>query len=185
MVVHLRDFLVRLDDAQTAFRRELSGAAPQWGHVTGSAWVINEVGSRVVLVHHAKLNRWVQPGGHCDGEADVRAVARREAHEETGLIVTPLPHDLAASGCVAGGIFDVDVHPIPEYWNTPEHMHYDVRFVFTADERAAPIVSAESHAVRWVALEEAAALSGSASIRRMIAKTRVLFAPTFAARCSG
>jgi 8-oxo-dGTP pyrophosphatase MutT (NUDIX family) len=123
---------------------------------------MNFDGSRVVLVHHAKLNRWVQPGGHCDGETDVLAVALREAQEEIGLEVAPLQD----------GIFDVDVHLIPEYWNTPEHWHYDVRFLLRTDDRMPPQVSAESHAVRWVTLQEAAVLNCGESISRMIAKTR-------------
>lgn len=159
-----------LDNTSThssdAFGRGLAGAAPDWGHITGSAWIVSHDGSYTVLVHHAKLDKWVQPGGHCDGEADVLAVAVREAQEETGLTVTP----------VGGDIFDIDVHRIPEYWNTPEHWHFDVRFLLQAEEQSAPQVSAESRAVRWVSLEEAAQLNSSQSITRMIVKTRHRFA---------
>lgn len=169
MVRQLQVFLAGLQEPQAAFGRELAGAGSQQGHVIGSAWVINDDGSRAVLVHHAKLNRWVQPGGHCDGEGDVFAVARREAREETRLDVMRLPHNL-----VAHGLFDVDVHRIPEYWNTLEHLHYDVRFLLQADAWMPPVVSAESRAVRWVGLEEALALNSSPSIARMIAKTRTL-----------
>jgi 8-oxo-dGTP pyrophosphatase MutT (NUDIX family) len=164
MAARLRSFLAGLPEPQAAFERELAGAAPAWGHVTGSAWVVNNDLTRAVLVHHAKLGIWVQPGGHCDGESDVLAVACREAREETGLNVTPLSEE----------IFDMDVHRIPAYWNTPEHWHYDVRFLLQATTRDAPVASAESHAVRWVTLDEAAALNGTASITRLIAKTRQL-----------
>jgi hypothetical protein len=66
----------------------------------------------------------------------------------------------------------VDVHEIPEYWNTPAHFHFDVRFLFEADENAQPVVSHESKAVRWVTLEEAEDLSGEESIKRMVRKTQ-------------
>ena len=56
------------------------------GHVTGSAWVIDAEGAQVLLLHHRKLDRWLQPGGHCDGDADVLRVAMREAREESGLM---------------------------------------------------------------------------------------------------
>jgi 8-oxo-dGTP pyrophosphatase MutT (NUDIX family) len=167
MQAQLSRFLENASTGTTdVFGRELAGAAPEWGHVTGSAWIINSDGSRTVLVHHAKLGKWVQPGGHCDGQADVLAVALREAQEETGLTVTP----------VGGDIFDIDVHPIPEYWNTPEHWHFDVRFLLLADDDNAPQVSSESRAVRWVSLDEAAQLNNSQSITRMIDKTRQRFA---------
>lgn len=146
------------------FGRELAGEEPHWGHVTGSAWVVSEDLARVVLLHHAKLDKWVQPGGHCDGEADAAAVAQREADEETGLHVRLLSPE----------IFDIDAHEIPEYWRTPAHVHYDVRFLLHADASQPIVVSDESHAVLWFSLDEAQERSGEESIRRMVEKTRRL-----------
>ena len=163
MAAHLARFLQRW--STPAFARDLAGDETSRGHVTGSAWIINRNGSQVVLLHHAKLGIWVQPGGHCDGETDVANVALREAHEETGLEVSLLD----------AGIFDIDVHRIPEYWNTLEHFHFDVRFLLQADEKSAPIVSDESRDVRWVSLDEASALNTTPSITRMVEKTRLRF----------
>lgn len=161
MVRQLQTFLSDISNSFGHFGRELHGHPSHCGHVTGSAWIVNPDGSRAVLVHHAKLNRWLQPGGHCDGESDVLSVALREAKEETGLEVVPLQRD----------IFDIDVHPIPEYWNTPQHRHYDVRFLLQADDGLSPRLSSESHAVRWVNLEEVTAFNNSDSIARMVLKT--------------
>lgn len=161
MVSRLRAFLDSATD-ETPFARDLAGIQPEWGHVTGSAWIINAAATRTVLVHHAKLGKWVQPGGHCDGQSDVLEVALREAREETGLDVAP----------IQTALFDVDVHRIPEYWNTPEHFHYDVRFLLLADDASTPVVSHESRAVRWVSLDEAAQLNREDSIARLITKTR-------------
>ena len=146
---------------QNPFARDLVGTAPEHGHVTGSAWIVNPDYSRVVLLHHGKLGKWVQPGGHCDEEADVLAVATRETREETGLQVVPAQE----------GIFDVDIHEIPEYWNTPAHLHFDVRYLLLADDRHPVICSHESKAVRWVSLDEALELSGEESVARMVRKT--------------
>ncbi len=147
------------------FGRELAGIKPDWGHVTGSSWIVDESGENVVVLFHGKLGKWVQPGGHCDGENDVLSVAMREAREETGLNVT-------ADG---GAIFDVDAHEIPEYWNTPAHVHYDIRFLLRAKLSQTPVVSDESGAVKWVSLGEALELSGEDSIARMVEKTRARF----------
>ncbi len=144
-----------------AFGREIAGQNPECGHLTGSAWVVNADFTRVVLLFHGKLGRWVQPGGHCDEESDVLGVAQREVWEETGLKTEP----------VGDKIFDVDVHEIPEYWNTPAHLHFDVRFLLGADDLQLPVCSDESREVRWVSLEEAGNLSDEESIRRMLRKT--------------
>src|SRR5437899_1599903 len=62
------------------------------GHLTASALVVSATGERVLLLHHRKLDRWLQPGGHGDpGETSGEQVALREAHEETGLAGLPAP----------------------------------------------------------------------------------------------
>ena len=162
MVARLKAFL---SYEGNHFGRELVGQAPNWGHVTGSSWIVDESGENVVLVFHRKLGKWVQPGGHCEDERDVLNVALREAREDTGLDVRA--HDAE--------IFDVDAHDIPEYWNTPNHVHYDVRFLLRASSSQTPVVSEESRDVKWVSLDEARELSGEDSVARMIDKTRLRF----------
>src|SRR5438045_3238802 len=95
------------------------------GHVTGSAWIVDADAAQVLLLHHRKLDRWLQPGGHCDGDSDVLRVALREAREETGL------QRLAP---VSPALFDLDIHWIPQRGDVPDHWHYDARFLL----RAAP-----------------------------------------------
>ena len=131
------------------------------GHVTGSAWIVDADGGRVLLTHHRKLDAWLQLGGHADGEADVRAVALKEAREESGL------EDFEVIG---EGIYDVDIHPIPERKGVPEHYHYDVRYVLRATGSTDYVVSEESHDLRWVRLEEVEGLTRDASMLRMVAK---------------
>ena len=55
------------------------------GHVTGSAWILSPDRRAFLLAHHAKLDRWLQCGGHSDGDPDTAAVALREAREESGI----------------------------------------------------------------------------------------------------
>jgi 8-oxo-dGTP pyrophosphatase MutT (NUDIX family) len=133
------------------------------GHVTGSAWIVSGDGAAVVLLHHGKLGRWLQPGGHADGDPDVVGVALREAREETSL------RSLRLGG---RGIFDVDVHAIPERGAEPAHLHYDVRFLFYADRGENPAPSVESHDALWLALDDARRMAPEESILRMIRKTR-------------
>lgn len=129
------------------------------GHVTASAWVMDAAGERVLLTHHAKLNLWVQLGGHLeDGDRSVAAGALREAREESGLTTVRL---------VSERVFDVDVHLIPARGDAPAHRHYDLRFLCVADPEEPLRVSEESHDVAWVARAEVPSLTGERSVLRM------------------
>lgn len=126
------------------------------GHITGSAWLVNERGTHVLLTHHRKLGSWMQLGGHSDGEPDTLKVATREAEEESGLPVKVIDTD----------IFDLDVHEIPARQSDPAHHHYDVRFVFrAAHERF--LVSAESLDLAWVPVATLHAHPVDESVLRM------------------
>lgn len=133
------------------------------GHLTGSAWIVDDDGARVLMTHHRKLNRWLQPGGHADGDPDIRAVALREAVEETGL--DPLE-------AVGSAIFDLDIHRIPARENEPEHLHYDVRFAIRHAGSGGFIVSDESHDLAWVEIGRLSDYSDEGSILRMAEKWR-------------
>ena len=135
------------------------------GHMTGSAWVINPARTHVMLMHHKKLNRWFQPGGHADGEHNLLEVAYREALEETGLS----ENDIKA---VSSDIFDIDIHRIPARPSEPEHAHYDIRYLFEANDQIEPPGNDESHQVGWVALDEVKAFNNNLSMRRMLDKIR-------------
>src|SRR5688500_13917224 len=126
------------------------------GHITGSSWILDQSRQFVLLVHHGTLNKWLQPGGHADGEENVLNVALREAKEETGLKNFKLLQE---------EIFDLDIHPIPARGNFPGHLHYDIRFLFEADRNEQIIVSDESHDVSWLALSQLATLNDPSLLR--------------------
>ncbi len=131
------------------------------GHVTGSAWVVNAAGTHVLLTHHRKLNRWLQLGGHADGDSDVLRVALREVLEESGLDdVVPVSIE----------IFDIDVHPIPARGTEPLHDHYDIRYAMQARGDEAYTVSEESHDLDWIAVESLGSVTQEESMLRMAEK---------------
>lgn len=132
------------------------------GHLTGSAWIVDAARRQVLLTHHRKLNKWLQPGGHADGDPDLRAVALREAREETGLT------RLAPAG---DAVFDVDRHWIPPHGGVEGHWHLDLRFLVEADPEEELTVSDESHDLLWVALGRVAVLNPEESMLRMVRKT--------------
>jgi 8-oxo-dGTP pyrophosphatase MutT (NUDIX family) len=132
------------------------------GHITGSAWILDHSGQFVLLTHHRKLDRWFQPGGHCDGDSDVLEVALKEALEETGVSDIKVVHE---------NIFDIDIHEIPERKGIQAHLHYDIRFLFKADKDTPLVITEESNDLAWVELAKVEALNNEESMMRMVRKT--------------
>jgi ADP-ribose pyrophosphatase YjhB (NUDIX family) len=154
MLADIKDFVRRHENFHS--RAQLAG------HLTGSAWVLDEDRTHALLCYHGKFNCWVQLGGHVEDDVDMLSASLREAREESGLAdVKP----------VSTGIFDVDVHAIPANPKEPAHFHYDIRFLFTADRNTPFVVSSESKALAWVELEKIAELTSEESVLRMVRKT--------------
>ncbi|MEO8778873.1 MAG: NUDIX hydrolase [Rhodanobacter sp.] len=157
------------------------------GHFTGSAWLVSADGKRVLLMHHRKLDRWLQPGGHADGDVDLARVALREAQEETGV----------PGLRVEDAIFDIDRHRIagripaacadgpaspsafvpgerghaPAPAREPEHWHYDVRYVVRAGADESFVANPESRGLAWRPIAEVSNdESLDLSLRRMARK---------------
>lgn len=111
------------------------------GHITGSAWLVNPRGDKVLLTLHHKLGRWLQPGGHADGDTDILRVAMREAEEESGI---------CGISALSPEIFDIDIHLIPARpaAGGPAHYHYDIRYLLKAPHENYAI-SPESDELAW------------------------------------
>lgn len=127
------------------------------GHLTGSALVLDASTSSMVLLFHTKLRRWLQPGGHADGDGDLARVALREAAEETGI-----------DGLVAlPGVVDIDIHRVDPPAEEP-HLHLDVRFVVIAPAGARLSGNEESLDLRWVRLEDLGEWDVDEGVRRLV-----------------
>jgi len=135
------------------------------GHVTASAWIVSHDGSSFLLTHHAKLGRWLQLGGHADGDTDLVEVAKREAREESGLCAFTL-----ASPDGDSLPLDVDVHLIPARGDEPAHLHHDVRYLLVAGPDPVLSISPESLELRWFARASAEVVLQEESLRRMARK---------------
>lgn len=131
------------------------------GHITASALIVNPSRTKTLLTHHHTLDKWLQLGGHSDGDPDTLTVALREAKEESGL---------KGIVAVSENIFDVDVHAIPARKNEPEHFHFDVRFLFQADDTEPLTISSESNDLAWIPLERVTDYTTEESVLRMMRK---------------
>jgi 8-oxo-dGTP pyrophosphatase MutT (NUDIX family) len=141
------------------------------GHITGAAWIVAADRRRSLLTHHRKLDRWLQLGGHADGQSNVEQVALREAREESGMSgfdFVPIDGALLP--------LDVDVHDIPPRYDDQgrliedAHQHHDIRFLLIAHAEQPIRVSDESHDVAWFTPDEIIELTAEESVLRMLRK---------------
>lgn len=133
----------------------------QLGHLTGSAWLVNTTGTHVLLTHHRKLDKWLQLGGHADGNPDLLETSIKEAYEESGL---------ERVQAVTSDIFDLDIHTIPARNDEPEHEHFDVRYALKAGGDETYRISDESHDLRWVEITQIVDYTNEFSMLRMAEK---------------
>jgi 8-oxo-dGTP pyrophosphatase MutT (NUDIX family) len=130
------------------------------GHFTASAFVLTPERDALLLILHKKLGLWLQPGGHLEpDDASLGAAAWREAREEVMVELEP----------ATGAIFDVDIHAIPARREDPEHLHFDVRYCFTAQNTEIR-ASDEVAGARWVRLTELEGITRDASVLRAARK---------------
>jgi len=156
------DLIQFVEQYENCFDRELAV-----GHITGSAWLVNKELTHVFFTHHKKLDKWFQPGGHSDGNANTLAVAMNEASEESGIedvFIQPL----------SDNIFDIDIHTIPARKNELEHLHYDIRFILETDMSHPLNISDESHEIAWIAINDIPKYTTEESIQRMLKKMKSL-----------
>ena len=146
-----------VDEREEGFRQTIMqhvAATPHWwhrdtlpGHVTASAFVVTPDLHWLLLHYHRKLHRWLQFGGHDDGEQHPAKAALRELAEESGL------NDFSFFGQPI--IFDLDIHEIPPLGQHPAHQHLDVRYLFVAPkEQALEPRQGESNILRWVEIQQ-------------------------------
>lgn len=140
------------------------------GHVTASAWIVDATGARALLTLHRKLGRWLQLGGHVDGEACIERSALREAQEESGMQrFTFVPWSGASLVPL-----DLDVHPIPARKSEPEHLHWDLRFLLQAEPGQELVTSDESNDLRWFSAEELHQVTDEDSVLRLWRKAELV-----------
>ena len=156
-------FLEFVEQHEECFQRSLAK-----GHVTGSSWLLDASGEKVLLTHHKKLGKWLQLGGHADGDSDVLRVAVREAEEESGIVGVKSLSDT---------LFDLDIHEIPARGEEPTHLHYDARFLLQVPPGSRYQVSEESHDLGWVEISRLEEYSTEWSLLRMREKHLRLGSP--------
>ena len=119
-------------------------------HITSSAFVVNKLKNKVLMVYHNIYNSWSLVGGHADGDDDLLYVAIKEAKEETGI-------KYAAE--INENIFSLDILPVLGHMKKGKyispHLHLSVAYLIEADENEQiKIKPDENSDVRWIPINE-------------------------------
>lgn len=130
------------------------------GHITVSSWLLDHQLDKVLLTHHKKFDEWIQLGGHADHESNPMVVALSEAREESGINNIQF---------VTNEIFDLDIHDVPAFKQTPRHFHYDIRFALYVEQDEPFIVSDESYDLAWFDIKELLTY-GNVSVKKLATK---------------
>jgi 8-oxo-dGTP pyrophosphatase MutT (NUDIX family) len=145
------DLLKFIDDNKQLFERTNFD-----GHITASAFIIDEAWQEVLLLKHKLYDRFLQPGGHIEKEdATILEASLREASEETGISKVDLvyiPLDTSINSPL-----DIDSHGIPANpkKNEPAHVHHDVRYLFIyKGNKNITVPKSEAKDAKWVPLNE-------------------------------
>lgn len=126
---------------------------------TASVWLItNSTPKKMLLVHHRKLGKWLQPGGHIERFENPVEAAIREVNEETGVDIRSLKNKVR--------IIDDEgtFLPLPKYLmeqtipaknKQPKHFHLDVNYVIEIPEQKLQHDARESYDIGWFTKKEA------------------------------
>ncbi len=160
------DYLHRNDTTQLYTRKNFDG------HITTSAFIVDADRKELLLLRHKSLERWLQPGGHTEGDASLVASALREAVEETGMTAAQLQNRPVLADTEVP--FDIDSHYIPANPKKEEdgHYHHDLRYVFLYHgDRSNDFNAEEATGMQWVAFS---ALAGDATFGDVVKKLQAI-----------
>jgi ADP-ribose pyrophosphatase YjhB (NUDIX family) len=137
-------------------------------HFTVAVFVVHD--ARVLLHYHAKLGKWLPPGGHIEANELPDAAALREVLEETGVRVRligarGLPIDDPRQLVLPAGVQVEHIYA--------GHEHIDLVYFARPDSNAAGAIEidpdlATRDRVGWYAADELEALGANAEIQAWV-----------------
>ena len=118
------------------------------GHLTASAFIVNKEKTKVLFAYHKIYNSWAWLGGHADGDLNLLNVAQKEAKEESNI------DNLKIIDAIDVSINGVNAHNKKGKF-IPDHLHFNVTFIFEADEnQEIEFCKEESSGIEWILISE-------------------------------
>ena len=118
-------------------------------HFCASAFVINPINKKILLVKHHLWDKWVQPGGHMEDGETPEETAIREVYEETGVKISLLGERFPRE--------DDMIRPLGIQCNRKDNgeKHFDIIYAAVPNNETADlIISNESYDIGWFSRKE-------------------------------
>lgn len=119
-------------------------------HFTVTTYIVES--SKVLLLPHAKFQKWLPPGGHLELNETPIECAKREVLEETGLFIELIRQENVWFDFWNASSFERPyfclLENINEHGDKPAHQHIDLIYV------AHPIGGVLQGSAKWFSLKE-------------------------------
>jgi 8-oxo-dGTP diphosphatase len=103
--------------------------------------------SKVLMIHHKKLNKWLPIGGHIELDEDPEQALLREVKEESGLEIEltgkKSPYKVPGKKYLVPPDY-LDNHPINNH-----HRHTGMAYFVKAKSDKVALAGREHHEIRW------------------------------------
>ena len=146
-------------------------------HFAVSGFVVNQDCTKVLMIHHKKLNVWVIPGGHLEPNEFPLEGALREVREETGVDIKF--NDSWLETLASGKEHQLDspysiiAEFIPAKGDKEAHIHIDMVFTIQADEQPLKGQETEVSDMKWMTKQEVLESNTFQSVKDMARKMLV------------
>lgn len=128
-------------------------------HFCSSVWILTKkTPRRVLLVHHKKLGKWLQPGGHVEIYENPIETAVREVFEETGINIRFMLKKINKIDKDGSFLPIPDFlmeQTIPVYKDEPQHYHIDINYVVKVKQEELKFNPEESNEIGWFTKKDA------------------------------
>ncbi len=126
-------------------------------HFTVTGYVTNKERTKLLMVHHKKLGKWLPAGGHLEPNELPHEAAIREVKEETGVQARLFPATTNTPDLNLKSITDTQIPApyaltyqlIPKTTKEDEHIHIDMLYYLEAEESKTQAALSEVHAATW------------------------------------
>lgn len=140
---------------------------------TATGYVMNPEKTKILVIFHNKLQKWLPAGGHIEPNEMPHEAALREVLEETGVSARIVSDDpnmglRGEADCQIPRPYCVLYQIIPPSNKDVEHVHIDFVYAMEAEESLLKGLAEEVSNVKWLTKDEVLAVDCFDSVKGFV-----------------